>query len=88
MTVRRWTHPQVACGKAVAHWISNGLKGCEWEFEEGIPIRSTTWGLDGSVQTQASNQPGEIKTSPPWLWNVTDQTEPTDPQWIAEHGKQ
>ena len=54
-------------------------------------FRITVWGQDGKIAMQGSARAGKILVAnlePPWLWGVTDQTEPTDPQWIAEHGKQ
>ena len=87
MTVKRWTHPQVVHGIAVAYWISNGLKSFECEIEQGIPIRTTCWRLDGSVQTQARHQPGENKDSPPWWWPVEDQTKPMAPWWDHEKNR-
>ena len=57
--------------------------------------RTTSWFPDGTVELQMDWKRDESGRShpihiaePPWLWNVTNQTEPTDPQWIAEHGKQ
>ena len=94
MTVRRWTQPQVVYGIAVAYWKSNGFKAFEWEIKERIPIRGTTWGLDGSVKTQTRQVddegnflPTEDKYFPPWWWGVQDQTKPTAPWWDHEKNR-
>ena len=72
-----------------------------WPYS-GVSLRSTMWRFDGSVasQSRCDDDPGHVKEpylsglvsdqsniEPPWWWGVKDQTSPSDPQWIAEHGK-
>ena len=66
-------------------WYSSqtGMKVYEIvEFASG-ETRSTTWAPDGRIDTQSWEMIGSQrnKTSPPWLWGATDQTEPTAPWW-------
>ena len=57
---------------AVANWISRS---------SGAP--------DGTVM-RPLRAPGRVppdKTYPPWSWNVTDQTQPSMPEWMTDDAK-
>ncbi len=43
----------------------------------------TYWLPDGTVTAQRDRELGET-LEPPWLWGVTDQTEPSAPAWILD----
>ena len=48
--------------------------------------------MDGSVaeQNQAASidgHPSMHREGPPWLWGVTDQTEPSMPEWMKDDAK-
>ena len=77
-------------GKYIGYYIENGFKAKDGMYQDGLPVAVTQWNFDGTINVQVTQEKGEVvfKKSPPWLWGVQDQTEPTDPQWIAEHGKQ
>ncbi len=54
-------------------------------------MHTTEWHPDGSIMSQCRTTwdtngfpHNEWNTSPPWWWNVTDQTEPTAPWWKRE----
>ncbi len=50
----------------------------------------TSWNADGTVNRQAFRSADgleEERDSPPWLWAVTDQTEPTMPAWMKDDAK-
>ena len=58
-------------------------------------MRTIQWNLDGSIawQTTRGTWPfwqlvflasHEFTTESPWLWGVTDQTEPTMPEWMKD----
>ena len=64
-------------------YIESGYRATEVEYRDGTPLRYTTWGLDGSVEFQSALDI-ELRNNPPWLWGVTDQTEPTSPWWDHE----
>ena len=73
-------------------YVENGFLASEYEWGRNkvgriLILKATEWSFNGTIMLQI----GEIrsrKESSPWWWDVQDQTEPTDPQWIAEHGKQ
>ena len=56
---------------------------------------TTEWHPDGSVRHQRRlffDESGETvreqaRESPPWWWGVTDQTEPTMPEWMKDDAK-
>ncbi len=60
------------------------MKAAEGEIN-GWVVSHTLWNLDGTVKFQLRrldpNGTLEDKTTPPWWWNVKDQTEPTAPWW-------
>ena len=78
--------------KSTSYYLENGLLAEDILIHAGSqrPVSITRWGFDGVLLMQTRGTSGRVehKYSAPWWWNVTDQTEPTDPQWIAEHGKQ
>ena len=79
-TAKRWTQPPLPHGQAKVWYVQKGFKAAEYEYENGAIMRVTLWRRDGSVLLQQSPDLGTID-SPPWLWGVTDQTEPTAPWW-------
>ena len=83
--VRRWEPGDVAHGKQVFFFRESGLKAHEGVWQRGWPFKFTSWNSDGSVKEQYSLQ--GRRESPPWLWGVTDQTEPTAPWWEEEKAK-
>ncbi len=78
-TVKRWSDPPIPHGKAIGFYTQNGFKALEGEFRNGLMISVTIWNFDGTVAHQGV--PGPDKTSPPWLWGVKDQTQPSAPWW-------
>ncbi len=62
---------------------------CDIWYEDGRCVRQTKWSIDGTVIHQSvwTSTDVETRSEPPWWWGVQDQTSPSDPQWIAEHGK-
>ncbi len=51
-------------------------------------MESTLYNLDGTVCNQlrrlSLGHNLELKATPPWLWNVTDQTTPSIPAWMKD----
>ena len=84
LSVNRWTG--APHGDLVAHYVENGFRAREEQFANGTPVRRTYWKFDGRVLSQKSyTDTGFVeKTSPPWWWDVTDQTEPTAPWWKGD----
>ena len=84
-TVNRWEAPRPGTsaydGYAVT-FFANGLRAVEAKYEQGTFIRATYWRSDGTVSWQDDGYTATIV--PPWLWGVTDQTEPTAPWWKGE----
>ena len=51
----------------------------------GNETHTTNWSLDGRVFKQwIFGLSVQERCEPPWLWGVTDQTEPTAPWWDEE----
>ncbi len=68
----------------------NGFKMQELELRDSGERRYTQWRPDGTVERQAISYQGTMpnnKEAPPWLWGVTDQTEPTMPAWMKDDEK-
>ena len=91
-TVKRGSQPYLRHGPCILYYVENGFKAEESFYENNTLVRSTIWNIDGLVVAQTKGQqplfpPWEghwPKRSPPWWWNVTDQTEPTAPWWNKE----
>jgi len=87
--VNRWTKEPIG---EVSYFVGNGIKHSVSRVDNGKVTEQTFWNHDGTVLSQHRNFdengvliPGsELRTSPPWLWGVTDQTEPTAPWWGKE----
>ena len=93
MMVNRWTHASPRW-PIVYYYLDTGCKAIE-KHEEGEFLKETYWNYDGSVRAQILSQIvdkegvavgkvalGKInKRTPPWLWGVKDQTEPSAPWW-------
>ena len=94
-TVRRWwSHVEqgqpidtFSHGPSVLYYDDTGFKAIEEHYKVGRVIRRTEWNLNGTVKRQTlwkeseGKVPSDTRTSPPWLWGVTDQTKPTAPWW-------
>ena len=56
----------------------------------GEQPRATTWRHDGTVNCQLGHDRARLRggptlwSRPPWLWGVTDQTEPSMPAWMKD----
>ena len=87
--VGRWGTREVLHGTSVSFYASNGYKFMESVHRDARCVRCTCWSDSGAVVWQSGEELGSRMTldRPPWLWGATDQTSPSDPQWIAEHGK-
>ena len=94
VSMTRWTKPGIRHGKVVGYYLENGFKAGQVEFRMGRQTSATCWNFDGTVWFQTGellektyppseqhSRPRQKKWSPPWLWGVTDQTEPTAPWW-------
>ena len=84
----RWSEARY--GYCVLYYTKNGFKARESDMRHGKIIWATDWLPNGEVSCQIQLSSGgmeEEKLSPPWWRDVEDQTSPSDPQWIAEHGK-
>lgn len=97
-TYKRW-HEYDGKGKGprgdlLAWYVETGFKAAEGEDVNEVGGWVTTWEPDGTVRNQmrfvlkkATPMPrrkADMKSSPPWWWGVTDQTEPTAPWWEEE----
>ena len=82
VTLHRWTGARVVQRR---FWVHNGLKAEETYLVGGRVARKTEWRDNGSVIGQYGLEAGRRgRTSPPWLWGVTDQIEPTIPAWMKD----
>ena len=66
-------------GRFDAYYTENGYRYVEGWWESGEPILVTFWHIEGGVLFQWDGN--KSLGRPPWLGNVTDQTEPTAPWW-------
>ena len=92
-TIHRWSGINV--GPFADYFVRSGKRSSYGsESDDGI-YKHTSWKFDGSVSWQISYNvripPGDrekgLNYLPPWLWGVTDQTEPTMPEWMKEDEK-
>ena len=92
----RWDHTHV---HVRSYFLSTGYQSSDEKWRNGKVSGATIWSPDGKVKMQQRWENSEwlgrydrgssvLYGGPPWWWGVQDQTKPTDPQWIAEHGKQ
>ena len=72
-------HLLVYHGESVVWYVENGMKAWEVFHEHDRIVFSTNWDFHGRVTLQILH--GTFRRTPPWLWGVTDQTEPTAPWW-------
>ena len=66
-------------------YVKSGFKAIE--YPAGRKSCGTEWSPDGTVLLQVYRNAqgrGQVKSNPPWLWGVTDQTEPTIPEWMKD----
>ncbi len=88
--VTRWGDPGQLHGPKVAWHVETGFLAHEEEHSFGRLIRATFWHPHGKVFFQLPEQPTKqvepysANDSPPWLWNVTDQTAPSMPAWMKD----
>ena len=70
-------------------FLRTGYQSSRRWFEDGERTRWTNWEMDGAVRSQLWYENGTRKErhSPPWLWGVTDQTEPSMPAWMKDDEK-
>ena len=75
-------------GTTTYWYVGNGFKAGLEIYDNAVMMRSTRWSFDGHVQSQSLRLPKNgllhSRFYPPWLWGVTDQTEPTAPWWGKE----
>ena len=76
--VSRWDDKRTP-GPFVVWYVESGYK----VTEETAPFARTIWNPNGTISTQVMAD-GTIKETPPWLWNSTDQTEPSMPAWMKD----
>ncbi len=83
----------VSDGPFVLWHTDTGFKEREGENSREVRIfsRSTEWTKNGKVLVQVRAVPrsgggwrADHKKSPPWWWNVTDQTAPSIPAWMKD----
>ena len=84
---------QIRHGRTVMWVVETGFLRGDGEYRDDRPLRVTTWDYDGRVWMQQIASPDgreasawrvEMRLSPPWLWGVTDQTEPSMPAWMKD----
>ena len=69
---------------------STGFKIHEVRRSRAGIVHLTLWRSDGRVQSQALRHARGAwakRYSPPWWWGVTDQTEPSIPEWMKDNAK-
>ncbi len=80
VTKRRWSDTGIPEGPLELWYAESGLPERRGAISSGI-YYCTWWNPDGSMGAQID---GNIfREEPPWLWGVTDQTEPSAP-WIKD----
>ena len=75
--VHRWTGE--VSEPCVAWWVDSGYLCEAGDTATGY----TLYRPDGTVLAQ-NVVGGARRSSPPWLWGVTDQTEPSIPEWMRD----
>ena len=97
-SVLRWrnSYDEVLHGHLVVWYLSNGMMSVDAYFKRNRIHRFTSWYPDGRVEMQMRGgldlswldrddlSEDYKKTSPPWWWQVADQTEPSAPWWDHE----
>ena len=92
--LRGWTQRSRWAGKVlrdVAYYVESGFRAFDIDYRRGW----TAWEPVGKVRSQSyyifnaeGGNNGQVPIEgPPWLWGVTDQTEPTAPWWGEEKAK-
>ncbi len=74
-------------GTGLFWYTASGFLFSRREDSANGRIRATFWHEDGTVEKQMGTEISGRKTAPPWLWGVTDQTEPTMPEWMKDDEK-
>ena len=74
----RWFPLRYLHGPARLWYRANGYLATEDWYEGGEPVRQTGWFTFGAIGFQIDDGANN-RALPPWLWGVTDQTEPTAP---------
>ena len=97
-TRSRWSKGKVGCAfrHSVGYYVQTGTKAGELRYDgdENL-VLSTRWNFDGSIESQHRNMSlgqvsagnyiwsgGERQREPPWWNGVTEQTEPSMPEWM------
>ena len=89
-TVRRWASKKIKYGRECLWHTTTGFKKAESDWGTGGTLRMTWWRPDGTIFAQwrrhddTGTEVKEHKRKGPWLWGVTDQTEPTMPEWMKD----
>ncbi len=81
----RWSQRDLG---GALYYLDSGFKAVEWDGNR----RFSAWNPDGTLAAQSQDPPmssgisapWELKYSPPWWWNVTDQTTPSIPAWMKD----
>ena len=86
-TLNRWTGSLHGWDRA--WFVASGYLAWEVKYQDGRRIQTTDWKPSGAVKRQIQwTKGGRLEfrelSAPPWLWGVTDQTEPTAPWWGKE----
>ncbi len=91
-TVSRWSGEKH--GRRVMFDPRTGWKIQEDRFADGVQLEISLWNGaslvrqawrdDFGTKVAGSGVRTKKKTSPPWLWGVTDQTEPAMPAWMKD----
>ena len=87
-SVKRWGENAGELHGRVLWYKSGGLKAVEAEDSDEY-LTVTGWYKDGAVEFQMRGHlPDDVetRTSPPWLWGVKNQTEPSAPSWNEGEG--
>ena len=94
-TVKRWS-PGTRHGPRIVYYVDSGYRASEATYVDGSVTTQNIWNPDGSVLYQTTyldangnymRKGQKANKSPPWLWGVTDQTEPSMPAWMKDDEK-
>lgn len=80
---------EVLHGWRVYWYVSSGFVALDELHRNGTRFRMTEYRPDGTVLRQVrvssdTNGADEERTSPPWFWGDTAQTEPSIPAWMMD----
>ena len=69
-------------GPFVYYYPQTGTKYKQGFFFRDGSARYTVWWIDGSTAKQRDGE--DAQRSPPWRWNIADQTAPSMPRWMGD----